>query len=156
MLRSMKETSSKMMRLSTVRNSKPGQSLVEAMVAIAVAVLIITALVGLAIGAVRSANAAKNRSLAVAYAQEGIEAVRSIRDRSFSELPSAGGPYQLVWTGTEWNWSLGEQTLDTIFSRGFTVTIESAGKMIVVLSVAWSDSTGDHSVDLTSYITDWR
>lgn len=158
MLRSMKEILLSRLRSLLVHNrsSRDGQSLVEAMVAIAISALVVTALVGLATGAVRSANAAKNRALAVSYAQEGIEAIRSIRDRSFSELPPAGGPYQLVWNGSEWNWSPGEQSLGTIFKRSFTVVQESVGKLVVTLTVSWTDSVGAHSVILTSYITDWR
>jgi len=126
------------------------------MVAVAITILVITALVVLAVGAVRSATLSRNRSLAVQYAQEGMEAVRSIRDRSFPALPPVGGPYQIAWTGTEWSWAGGEQDLDSIFKRGFTVTEETSGKLVIILFVNWTDSGGDHRLDLTTYLTDWR
>lgn len=135
---------------------RQGQSLVEAMAAVAVTFLVVTALVVLAIGAVRSATASRNQSQAVQYVQEGIEAVRSIRDRSFLALPPVGGPYQLVWTGTRWDWAGGEQTLSTIFKRSFTMSEETTGKLVVALSVSWIDSTGNHKIDLVTYLTDWR
>ncbi|MEX0888033.1 MAG: hypothetical protein WDZ67_01505, partial [Patescibacteria group bacterium] len=50
------------MRLSRARK---GQSLVEAIVAIGITVLVITGLVVLAVGAVRSATLSRNRSLGV-------------------------------------------------------------------------------------------
>ncbi len=147
----MSETSSKV--LLSPRALK-GQSLVEAIVAIGITILVVTGLVVLAIGAVRSATVSKNRSLAVQYAQEGTEALRSIRDRSFAELP-VGGTNRLVWTGSEWSTLAGTETLG-LFTRSFTTTLVSAGKLKVDLTVAWSDSAGAHTVDLTTYLTDWQ
>ena len=80
------------LKMTTLRVRK-GQSLVEAVVAITIAILIITGLVTLAVSAVRSATLSRNRSLAVQSAQEGTEALRSIRDRGFSNLATSGLPY---------------------------------------------------------------
>lgn len=153
MLRSMNEI---FLKAKPPLRARKGQSLVEAVVAVAVAALVVTALVVLAIGAVRSATAARNRSLAVQYAQEEMEAVRSIRDRSFTELPPVGGPYQVFWSGTQWSWSGGVQTLDSIFKRQFKVTEETTGKLVIAVTVSWTDTTGDHNIDLLTYLTDWR
>jgi len=147
----MKGTSLKAMRLPLARS---GQSLVEAIVAVGITLLVITGLVVLAVGAVRSATLARNRSLAVQYAQEGLEALRSVRDRSFSELPSSGTS-RVVWTGSEWGVLAGTETIGT-YTRSFTPEQISAGKLKILLSVAWTDSAGDHTVDLTTYLTDWQ
>jgi Tfp pilus assembly protein PilV len=146
----------KMMMGHHVRNKmKKGQSLVEAIVALAIALIVITGLVVLAVGAVRTATLSKNRSLAVQYAQEGIEALRSIRDRDFSELPASGGPHRLVWTGSEWTAIAGTETI-TIFKRSFTASEPSGGKLRFDLTVSWVDSGGTHDVDLITYLADWR
>ena len=138
-----------------VRNSpRSGQSLVEAIVAIGITVLVITGLVVLAVGAVRSATISRNRSVAVQYAQEGMEALRSVRDRSFSELPTSG-TNRVVWTGADWGVLVGSETIGS-FTRSFTSEQTSPGKLKIVLSVAWTDSGGAHAVDLTTYLTDWQ
>ncbi len=131
-----------------------GQSLVEAIVAIGITVLVVTGLVVLAVGAVRSATLARNRSLAVQYAQEGMEALRSVRDRSFADLPTSG-TNRVVWTGSEWSTLAGTENLDP-FTRSFTSNLVSSGKLEVNMMVSWSDSSGDHTVDLTTYLTDWQ
>src|SRR3989304_7070908 len=102
-----------------VRNSpRSGQSLVEAIVAIGITVLVITGLVVLAVGAVRSATLSRNRSVAVQYAQEGVEALRSVRDRDFTVLPDSGTT-KLFWDGSQWNVLTGSETIG-LYSRSFT------------------------------------
>lgn len=137
-----------------------GQSLVEAIVAIGITVLVVTGLVVLAVGAVRSATLARNRSLAVQYAQEGMEALRSIRDRSFaefSELDKSGATSFRLTYQSQWVITSGvEQIPETIFSRSFVVTEPASGKLKLTLAVTWSDSAGSHTVDLTTYLTNWQ
>lgn len=58
-----------------------GQSLVEVVVASAVGILVVSALVFAAIFSLRNANFAKNQAQATKLAQEGMEKVRSNRDR---------------------------------------------------------------------------
>jgi type II secretory pathway pseudopilin PulG len=66
--------------------SEKGQTLVEAIVAIAVAVIIVTSLVSLGIGTQRAANTSRNQNQNTRYGEETIEIVRSIRD---ANLPGA-------------------------------------------------------------------
>jgi len=152
----MRETFLKVPHLHLVHShvAKSGQSLIEAVVAIGITLLVITGLVVLAVGAVRSATLSRNRSLAVQYAQEGMEALRSIRDRNFSDLPT-GGINRLVWTGTQWSTLAGTETIN-FYTRSFTSAQVSAGKLKITLTVAWSDSGGSHTVDLTTYLTNWQ
>ena len=144
--------------------SRKGQSIIEAAVAIAIASLIITALVGLGIGALRSAAVSKNRSMATSYAQEAMEAIRSIRDRGFSGLATCCGdsctpcsPCELYQVGSQWECrSDSGETLDSIFTRSFSIYKESTGQLKITVIVGWTDSAGDHQVVLDSYLTNWR
>ena len=140
---------------SLLGKRRAGQSLVEAIVAVGIAILVITGLVVLAVGAVRTATLSRNRSLAVQYGQEGVEALRSIRDRDYTELPASGGPYRVVWTGTEWDTLAGTESVE-IFTRSFTVSEPTPGKLRFDLAVTWTDSAGDHDVTLSTYLADWR
>jgi len=58
-----------------------GQTLIELIVVVVVGAIIISALTFAAIYTIRNAQFAKNQSQATKLAQEGIETVRSIRDR---------------------------------------------------------------------------
>lgn len=142
------------MKAVRLHPARKGQSLVEAIVAIGITLLVITGLVVLAVGAVRSATLAKNRSLAVQYAQEGMEALRSVRDRDFDGVPTSG-TNRLVWTGSEWSTLGGSETIG-FYTRSFTSTAVAAGKLKISMTVAWADSAGSHNLDLTTYLTDWQ
>lgn len=58
-----------------------GQTLLELVVVIAVIVVVVAALVFATIASLRNANFAKNQAQGTKLAQEGLEKVRSIRDR---------------------------------------------------------------------------
>lgn len=62
--------------------SNKGQTLLELVVVVAVSVLIIGALVFATISSLRNAQFSKNQSQVTKLAQEGIEKVRSLRDRN--------------------------------------------------------------------------
>jgi type II secretory pathway pseudopilin PulG len=67
-------------------NSQKGQSLLELIVVIAVAVIVIGALVFATFSSLRNSQFAKNQSQATKLAQEGIEQVRTFRDRDGSVI----------------------------------------------------------------------
>lgn len=160
----------KNLKIFTSAKSRRGQSVVEAAVAIGIILLIVTALVGMGIGALRSATLSKNRSRAIAYSQEAMEAIRSIRDRDYNELAGnalAGccggppctpcGPCELSQTDSRWECASGSgEILEGIFTRSFSINELAVGRLKITVSVGWSDSGGDHTVVLDSYLTDWR
>lgn len=69
-----------------------GQTLMELLVVIAVSVIIIGALVFATISSLRNAQFSKNQAQATKLAQEGIEKLRSIRDRNSSITTSIRYP----------------------------------------------------------------
>ena len=144
---------------STFRASRGGQTLIEAMVAIAIAMLVVTALIGLGVRTIRAATISRNISVAASYAQQGIEAIRSIRDRGYDHLASCtANPSRIYWHPTESHWACqaGEEVVDSIFTRSFTVTESPVGKLQVRVTVAWSDVSGSHTIPVDTYFTDWR
>ncbi|OGY29577.1 MAG: hypothetical protein A3F35_02765 [Candidatus Woykebacteria bacterium RIFCSPHIGHO2_12_FULL_45_10] len=68
-------------RLAALKAKQKGQTLIEVVVAIALGVVVITALVGLGARANRNANYSKISEIASKFAQEGQELVRQIRDQ---------------------------------------------------------------------------
>ncbi len=77
-------------REATLKAGEAGQSLLELIVVIAVSTMIVGALAFATIFSIRNAQLSKNQSQATKLAQEGIEKVRSIRDRN-SEITVGGG-----------------------------------------------------------------
>lgn len=69
-----------------------GQSLLELIIVMAVAIIVIGALTVVTISSLRNANLSKNQLQATKFAQEGIEKVRSIRDRDGTVTTNFGVP----------------------------------------------------------------
>lgn len=80
-------------------SSESGQSLLEVITASAVGILVVTALTVATIFSLRNATFAKNSIQATKLAQEGIERVRSGRDRDASISPITNCPNLSSWNG---------------------------------------------------------
>ncbi|MDP3973696.1 MAG: prepilin-type N-terminal cleavage/methylation domain-containing protein [Candidatus Daviesbacteria bacterium] len=133
-------------------NSK-GVSLVEVLLSVAVFGLIVTGLFGGLIYGQQSTALAGQRARAVMLADEGLEAVRNIRDENFSNL--SDGTYGLTTTGNQWNLS-GSSDITDIFTRQVVISSVDSARKQVVATVTWQQNaqrTG--SVTLTTYHTAW-
>ncbi|MEK9195486.1 MAG: prepilin-type N-terminal cleavage/methylation domain-containing protein, partial [Patescibacteria group bacterium] len=130
-----------------------GFSLVEVILASAVFVLLVTALVGAYLYGQQATVLAGNRAQAVILAQEGLEAVRNIRDFAFSDL--ADGTYGLSTVGNAWSFS-GSQDISTIFTREIIISSIDAQRRSVTANVAWQQNPQRNGlVSLTTRLTDW-
>lgn len=78
------------------KTNQLGQSLIEVVVVIAVVAIVVGGLVFATIASIRNATFAKNQAQATKYAQEGLERVKTARDRndasSISGLTLGGQP----------------------------------------------------------------
>jgi len=126
-----------------------GQSLIEVVAALAIALLVLLALVRVTIVSMRNANFAKNQALATQYAQEAMEWIRSQRDADWGNL--SANTYCL----NTLSWSTGTcgYTLDGIFKREAVLTPDGTDKFLVTVTVSWA--SGEHKSELTSYLTEW-
>jgi Tfp pilus assembly protein PilV len=75
--------------------SEKGQSLIEVMVALGVAVIIITAIVVAVVLAVINTQFAKTQNLATYYAKQGLEIVRQISNSDWNTFENFSGWYCL-------------------------------------------------------------
>lgn len=130
-----------------ILKDKNGQSLVEVVVALAVALLVILALVRVTIVSMRNASFAKNQALATQYAQEAMENTRSLRDTDWDTFwnlkDTTDGPTQIS---------------GTIFLKQIKYEDISGGtddRMKVTVTVSWTEAGGTHQSELTSYLTKW-
>ncbi len=127
-----------------MKQSQKGQTLIEVVAGIGLLTIVVTALIGMGVVALKTSTSARNRTVAVKLASEGMELVRSERDQNSWDDFKALSP---------WNYSTG------IFTRSATATEEGGPdkvKVKVVVTVSWPESSGTKSVSVTSYLTDWR
>ena len=67
-------------------NWQLGQTLIEALVALGIAVAIISAIANLVISSLNNTTFSKNQNLATIHAQEGIETVRKLVNQSYTQF----------------------------------------------------------------------
>lgn len=130
-----------------------GFSLVEVLLAVAVFALIVSGLIGGLIYGQQSTALAGQHARAVMLADEGLEAVRNIRDAGFINL--ADGTYGLTTTGNQWNLSGSSDTTD-IFTRQVIISTVDTKRKNITINVTWQQNpqrTG--SVSVVTYLTNW-
>lgn len=153
---------------------KLGFSLVEIVVAISIAVMFFLAIYEMILFASKITANNLRRVEAVNFAQEGIEAIRTIRDNSWSANLSgiaSDTNYYLAISGGKWTIS---QTpapfLDNIFTRTikfYGVNRDGSGNIVtsggtadaktkkVVSTVSWTERGQSYNVSLETYITNF-
>lgn len=154
-----------------------GQTLMEVVVAVAVGILVVAALVFATIFSLRNANFAKNQAQSTKFAQEGIEQVRSIRDRDgavffthsggstskFSDLWSVRLSdsctpcfFTLVSSSNNLNQAAAQsfETLTNAMQRQVQISddVNFDKEKTITVVVKWSDFAGPHESKLTTVL----
>lgn len=132
-----------------------GFSLVEAILSLAIFMLMSTALVGALAYGIQGPQIAGANSRALLLAEEGLEVARNLRDASFTGL--VAGTYGLAPVGGIWALS-GLQDINGIFYRHLDIAAGSdANHKIVTSTVSYSTRAGSTStVSLATLLTNWR
>ena len=120
-----------------------GQTLIEVVVGIGLLVIVVTALIGLGVVAMKASTSARNRTVGAKLANEGMEMARSVRDQG--SLGDVADDSDNVTVGS------------VTFTRTRTVTDVVAGqKKKIVVEVSWPESSGTKTVSVASYLPDGR
>jgi len=139
----------------------PGQSLVEAVVAVAVVLLLVTGLIVATTSSLRFSSLSKYRTQAITYANEGMEFVRRLRDSSWTDFIAKDGTYCLssteTWTKLEVDDDICIFDIDRFYARKvmFTYYPLQEGMRVTVI-VSWVEGEWVNSTSLASYFTNWR
>lgn len=165
--------------------NQSGQSLLEVIIALGIAVAIIISFTSATINAVRNAQFAKNQNQATKLAQETIEIIRTIRDQD--KLVTATAPWSSLWTtnmnslqisgyrGTcyllnKTNFTMSpilgadscnnsnDEIVEDIFKRKINITDDGTilTKKTISVKISWFDNKGTHSADVTTILTKWQ
>lgn len=143
--------------------SKEGQSIVEAVVMVAIVMLLVTGLIVGTTRSVRNSRFSSTKGPAIKYAQEGLEIARSLRDNSWTSFLSrkdAPGPSWCVdesgtFTGAGSAPEDCTVNIDNTYTRSITFAWDGT-RMTVTSHVEWQDGANRHSSELTTYFTQWR
>jgi Tfp pilus assembly protein PilV len=144
------------MKLEKLKFNK-GQSLVELILAIGIFVFVILSLVFLILDSYLSGRLALEINKANFLAQEGLEAVRSIRDNSWSDLIS--GSHGLAISGGHWIFQGNSEDISDQLNGGSRIIeIEDIDKYRkkVTSRINWQFQGRAEEVKLESYLTNWQ
>ncbi len=152
------------------KHPNKGISLVEVIVAAAIIGSAVLATMGVYANLSKLSYQNMPKIQANYLAEEGIEAVRTLRDSGWSakiSKLSTTTAYNLYWNGTNWTATTTSALIDNLFSRAFTLsdvvrdanfniasssgTYDSGSKMVSV-TVSWPDRDGTSTKNLQGYI----
>lgn len=136
----------------SLRTNQQGISVVEILLAVAVFGMLVTALSGALIYGRTATNTAGNRQRANMIAEEGIEAVRNIRDASFSNLTD--GTFGVSKNSNQWITSGSSDTTD-IFTRQVTIASADSKRKTITSTVSWPQGNGTNQTSVTTELTNW-
>lgn len=139
----------KKLKIRCKRSFRKGFSLVEVILSIALMMMIVLGVSSSILYAEQSAVLLRDRSQAVFYAEEAVEAVRNIRDSNFGNV--VDGTYGLAISSNNWIFS-GTSDKQGIYTRKVEVSSISSGIKRITATVTWSGGSYITSTDLT----DWR
>lgn len=138
---------------SRIRNEH-GQTLLEVVVAIAIFSFTAGASFLLLQSQILQVLFVQKSTQATNYAAEGIQAVRSMRDRDWNTL--VAGTYGLSFANGQWSFATSTAVSDQM-TRTVTVTASSTGVRDVKVEVAWTSSSGvAESAVLETTLTNWK
>lgn len=137
----------------SLHTNQTGISLVEVLLAVLLFGLLVTAITGaLLYGRTSTAmNGARQR--ANMLAEEGVEAVRNVRDASYSNLTD--GTFGLTKTSNQWALS-GSSDMSDIFTRRVVVSSTGTNRKVVTATVSWPQGAGTAQTSVTTELTNWR
>lgn len=155
------------MGISIIKNK--GFSVVEVILAIGIFALFSTGITYLSIDTLQGDEKIEENSKALMYAQEGLEAVRQMRDKNYLQL--SDGDHGLQIQNNIWSFIQAPEDIDSYYSRTVTIddvfrdgdgNISDSGTLDPDIKKATSRIEWLHrgiipkSVELTTYLSNWR
>lgn len=138
-----------------ILKTQSGAALLEIIIAMGIFITGLVSLLVLTVDAGNSVQQGVMRTQATLLAQEGIEAIRTIRDNDFSDLTN--GPYGIVLSGGTWLLSGTSDTTDG-FTRVITITDGSiANTKLITSEVLWEIAGGrELSTEVSEIVSNWK
>ncbi|MBI4133381.1 hypothetical protein HY478_02085 [Candidatus Uhrbacteria bacterium] len=131
-----------------------GQTLAEIVIAMGLFVLAISFTLGLLRSQLTNLEVVRGTTRAANRAEEGIEATRSIRDRSWSLLTA--GAHGLSLIGDTWNFVGTSDSADGL-TRTVTIAPRSINEQYVTSTVTWDIAPGrSRSLSVGTILSNWR
>lgn len=137
----------------TNKSATRGFSLVEVLLAATVLGFLATALIGAIIYGQQSAASTGDRARALFLAEEGLQAVRNMRDATYANVTD--GTFGLVQAGNQWEF-LGTNDTNGIYTRKVIISASDSNRKTVTVNVSWTGVGGTRQVSVDTVLSNWR
>lgn len=141
-----------MLRAWSHIKNEGGFSPVEVLLAATIFGFLTVALIGAIVYGRSSTASAGERVRAQALAEEGVEAVRNMRDAAFTNIPD--GTYGIAQSANVWTLS-GTSDITGIFTRQVVISTVDSVRKNVVVTVSWAQGSATAQTVVTSRLTNW-
>lgn len=149
----MKHEQSQSMHSASPATSEGGFSAIEIILASTMLLVLTTVFANAVISGTEGTLLSAARTHATYFAEEGLEAVRNIKEESFSNLTD--GTYGLATSSNRWIFS-GSQDVNDIFTRQLRISTVDANTKKIESSVSWQQNLQRNaSTTLATYLTNW-
>ncbi|MBI4128569.1 MAG: prepilin-type N-terminal cleavage/methylation domain-containing protein [Parcubacteria group bacterium] len=140
-----------------MRTFSRGQSLIEILVAIGVFAIIAVAIGSFLLDAFVSFRLGKERTQAIFLGEEGLEAARSIRNQSWTNLTD--GDHGLSKSSGVWSFAGADESFTTFFDpfrRVVTVEPVDANTKRIRSNISWQFTPlRAHTIEFATHLTNW-
>lgn len=133
-------------------SKQAGFSAVEVLLAAAVFGVLVTAIIGALVYGRASTATAGERNRANLLAEEGLEAVRNIRDASYANLTD--GTYGMVLSGGVWTLS-GSSDVNGVFTRQVTIAANGTNRKLITSRVSWPQGSTTSQTEVATQFSNW-
>lgn len=138
-----------------LRRARPGFLLLEALIGFALFAMFLTAVGLTMLVSQQSTASAGNRGRGIELSSRALEAVRMLRDTSWSNLTT--GTHGIAVVHGQWTFSGSSVTSDDGYTTSVTLSQPQTGRMAVSATTTWSfEVTGSGTETLSEELTDWR
>ncbi|MDP1719360.1 MAG: prepilin-type N-terminal cleavage/methylation domain-containing protein [bacterium] len=136
-------------------SERKGQSLIEVLVALGIFALSLSASFQLFFGGQKVSEDNINFQQAMDFGQEGMTAVRAVRDRNWAELTA--GDHGLVFQNNEWMFG-SSSTSDSqdLFTRTVSIYQDDENTRTATTTVTWISGGRTQSVESVEKLTNWE
>lgn len=135
-----------------IKTFSKGFSPIEVLLASTLFGVLVTAMIGALVYGQASTSNAGDRERAVLLADEGVQAVRAIRNLAYGGL--ANGTYGLAQTAGKWVFS-GSSDTTGIYTRQVVISEIDSTRKSVVVTVTWPQGATTAQTAVATRFTDW-